>query len=104
MTCTTPKIRLQPGVGSDVTPSTDVILSSGLSKDVKRAIAIAKLAEFKRQAFRVGDIVLRGLLSPAIAADMLYDSAVSNGLVSEHGEDIIQALIAKGFAVGFTHE
>jgi len=104
MTCPTPKIRVQPGLGSDGTSSGDVILSSALSQDVKRAIANAKLAEFKRQAFRVGDIVLKGLLGRAIAADMLFDSAVSNGLVSEHGEDIIQALVAKGFAVGFTHE
>jgi hypothetical protein len=28
---------------------------------------------------------------------VLLDAAVSNGLVSEHGDDIIQALIANGF-------
>jgi hypothetical protein len=68
--------------------------------DVKRSIATAKMAEFERQACRVGDIISRGLLGRAMAADMLLDAAVTNGLVSEHGEDLVQALIAKGFGSG----
>jgi hypothetical protein len=68
-----------------------------LSYDVKRAVATAKMAEFERQACRIGAIVSTGLLDHAIAADVLLDAAVSNGLVSEHGDDIIQALIANGF-------
>jgi hypothetical protein len=68
--------------------------------DVKRAIATAKMAEFERQAYRVGDIVSTGLLGRAVAADVLLDTAVSNGLVFEHGDDIVQALIAKGFDSG----
>jgi Trk K+ transport system NAD-binding subunit len=71
-----------------------------LSLDVKRAIATAKMAEFQRQAYRVGDIVSTGLLGHAVAADVLLDAGVSNGLVTEHGDDIIQALIAEGFESG----
>ena len=68
--------------------------------DVKRAIATAKMAEFERQAYCVGDIVSAGLLGPALAADVLLDAAVSNGLVTEQGDDIVQALIADGFGNG----
>jgi hypothetical protein len=72
--------------------------------DVKRAIATAKMAEFERQAYRVGDIISTGLLGRATAADVLLDAAVSNGLVSEHGDDIVQALMAKALAAGLCHE
>lgn len=72
--------------------------------DVRRAIATAKMAEFERQAYRVGDIVSTGLLCRAIAADVLLDAAVSNGLVCEHGDDTVQALIARGFGRGPSHE
>jgi hypothetical protein len=73
---------------------------SDLLLEVKRAIATSKLAEFERQSYRIGDIVSTGLLGPAFAADVLLDAAVSNGLVGEHGDDIVQALIAKGFGSG----
>ena len=73
---------------------------SALLLDVKRAIATAKMAEFERQAYRVGNIVSTGLLGRAIAADVLLDAAVSNGLVGEHRDDIVQALIAKDFGSG----
>ena len=65
--------------------------------EVKRAIATAKMAEFERQAYRIGDVVSCGLLCRALAAGVLIDAAVSNGLVSY---DIVQALIAKGFSSG----
>ena len=68
--------------------------------DVKRAIATAKMAEFERQAYRVGDLVSTGLLGPALAADVLLDAAVSNGLVSDQGDDTVQTLIARGFGRG----
>jgi hypothetical protein len=68
--------------------------------DVKRAIATAKIAEFEHQTYRVGDIVSVGLLGRSVAADVLLDAAVNNGLVSEHGVDIIQGLISKGFESG----
>jgi Trk K+ transport system NAD-binding subunit len=73
---------------------------SALLLDVKRAIATAKMAEFERQADRIGEIVSTGLLGRTMAADALLDVAVSNGLVFEHGDHIVQALIAKGFGSG----
>lgn len=77
---------------------------SVLLLEAKRAIATAKMAEFERQAYRIGDIVSTGLLGPALAADALLDAAVSNGLVCEHGDDIVQALIAKALVAGLGHE
>jgi hypothetical protein len=68
--------------------------------DATRAIATAKLAEFERQASRVGEIVSTGRLDRARAADVLREAAVSNGLVCEHGDDAVQALIARGFGRG----
>jgi hypothetical protein len=69
-----------------------------LLRDVKRSIATAKIAELERQSFRLGDIVSVYLLSPAIAADVLHEAAVSNGLAREHGDDVIQEIIASGLS------
>lgn len=77
---------------------------SALLLDVKRAIATAKIAEFERQASRVGDIVSTGLIGRAMAADALFDAAITNGLVCEHGDDTLQAIIARGFGRGPSHE
>ena len=66
--------------------------------DVKRTIAVAKIAEFENQCYRLGDIARTGLLSPPIAADILRDAAVANGLVHEHGDDVIQQIMAEGLS------
>jgi hypothetical protein len=69
-------------------------------QDVKRTIATAKIAEFENQCYRLGDIINTKLLSPPVAADILLDAAVSNGLVHEHGEDLIQQIMAEGLNSG----
>jgi hypothetical protein len=69
---------------------------TALSRYVKRSIATAKIAELERQSNRLGDIVSVHLLSPAVAADILLDAAVANGLVHEHGDYEIQQIIASG--------
>jgi hypothetical protein len=66
--------------------------------DVKRTIAAAKIAEFENQCYRLGDIIKTGLLSPPWAADILLDAAVANGLVHEHGGDVIQQIMAEGLS------
>ncbi len=73
---------------------------SALLLDVKRAIATAKMVEFESQTYRVGDIVFTRLLGRAAGGDVLLDAAVANGLVAEHGDDIIQAIIAEGLDCG----
>ena len=69
-------------------------------QDVRRMIATAKIAEFENQACRLGEIVKLKLLSPPIAADILLDAAVSNGLIREHGDDVIQLIMADGLNCG----
>jgi len=69
-------------------------------QDVRRTIATAKIAEFENQCYRLGDIIKTKLISPPIAADILLDAAVSNGLVDEHGDDIIQQIMAEGLSFG----
>jgi hypothetical protein len=68
--------------------------------DVRRCIAISKIREFKFQTFRLGDFVRIGLLASTTAAELLYDAALANGLVEEHGDDVIQALMAQGLTTG----
>jgi hypothetical protein len=68
--------------------------------DVRRTIATAKIAEFERQCFRLGDIIRTKLLIRPVASDILLDAALSNNLVREHGEDIIQEIIAEGLGPG----
>ena len=64
--------------------------------DVRRTIATAKIAEFEHQRYRLGDIVKIKLLTRPIAADVLHEAAVLNGLVGEHGEDVIQQIMVEG--------
>jgi hypothetical protein len=67
-----------------------------LRLDVREAVAVAKIAEFENQAYRLGHIVATGLLTRVAAADLLLDIATAHGLVREHGDDIIQSIIANG--------
>lgn len=61
--------------------------------EAARSIACARLVEFQRQAWRLSELVRRGLLDKADIGDGLYEIAVSNGLVMTHGDDRIQALL-----------
>jgi hypothetical protein len=68
--------------------------------DVRRSMATAKLAELERQSCRLREYVWSNLLSVQKASDLLYDAALSNGLMSTHGDDVIQNVIAIGLGVG----
>jgi hypothetical protein len=68
--------------------------------DVRRSIATAKICEFENQAYRLGDIVSVKLLTRAAAADVLFYAADGNGLRFEHGDDVIQEIIARGLDCG----
>lgn len=67
-----------------------------LERDVRRMIATAKIAEFEAQACRLGEYVRVQLIPAERASSLLYDAALANGLVREHGDDVIQALMAEG--------
>jgi hypothetical protein len=74
----------------------DVLNLPALSQDIRRAVAVAKIAEFENQAYRLGHVVRMGFLEIVEAADLLLEIATSNGLVAEQGDDIIQSIIANG--------
>jgi hypothetical protein len=64
--------------------------------DVRRCMATAKLAELGRQSCRLGEYVWSNFLPRQKASDLLYDVALSNGLVRTHGDGLIQSVIAGG--------
>jgi hypothetical protein len=82
--------------GEAATTATNEPDIGALLRDVRRTIATAKICEFENQAYRLGDFVAVKLLTRAAAADVLSDAAVGNGLVREHGDDLIQEIIARG--------
>lgn len=77
-------------------PKPDAINLQALRLDVRQAIATAEIAEFENQAYRLGHIIVTGILERARAADLLLDIATSNGLVRVQGDDVIQSIIANG--------
>ena len=74
----------------------EAINLTALRFDVRQAVALAKIAEFENQAYRLGHVVATGILARAPAADLLLNVAECNGLVREHGDDFIQSIIVAG--------
>jgi hypothetical protein len=63
-----------------------------------RAVANAKLVEFRRQCWRLAMLVRQGFVDKAAAVDRLYEIATAHALVRSLGEDRVQAIIAEAFA------
>ncbi len=63
-----------------------------------RAVANAKLNEFRRQSWRVSILARQGLIPKQNAVDTLYMIAVAHALVRALGEDRIEAIVAEAFA------
>jgi hypothetical protein len=63
-----------------------------------RAVANAKLIEFRRQCWRLAMLVRQGAVSKAAAVDRLYEIAIAHALVRALGGDRIEAIIAEAFA------
>jgi hypothetical protein len=66
--------------------------------DAWRAVANAKLLEFRRQCWRLAGLVQQGFVGKVAAADRLYEIAIAHALVRAIGEDRVQAIIAEAFA------
>jgi hypothetical protein len=62
-----------------------------------RAVANAKLAEFRRQCWRLAHLVRQGVIDKTAAVDRLWEVAVAHALVRALGEDRIQAILAEAF-------
>jgi hypothetical protein len=63
-----------------------------------RAVANAKLIEFRRQCWRLALLVQQGMINKTAAVDQLYMIATAHALIRALGEDRIQAIIIEAFA------
>ena len=63
-----------------------------------RAVASAKLAEYRRQCWRLAMLVRRGMIDKAAAVDRLWEIAIAHALVRAFGEDRVQSIICEAFA------
>jgi pantothenate kinase-related protein Tda10 len=63
-----------------------------------RAVANAKLAEYRRQCWRLALLVRQGALDRAAAVDRLWEIATAHALVRALGEDRVQAILDEAFA------
>ena len=63
-----------------------------------RAVANAKLVEYRRQSWRLALLVRQGALDRAAAVDRLWEIATAHALVRALGEDRIQAILDEAFA------
>jgi hypothetical protein len=63
-----------------------------------RAVANAKLTEFRRQCWRLAMLVRQGFVDKAAAVDRLHEIATAHALVRALGENRIEAIISEAFA------
>jgi hypothetical protein len=63
-----------------------------------RAVASAKLAEYRRQCWRLALMVRRGIITKTATVDRLWEIATAHALVRALGEDRIQTIISEAFA------
>jgi hypothetical protein len=81
-----------------------VISASDELTEAWRAVANAKLIEFKTQAFRLALLSAKGVIRKSKAVDRLWTIAVAHGLERALGRDHLQAIIAEPFATNFPPE
>jgi hypothetical protein len=63
-----------------------------------RAVANAKLNEYRRQAWRLAILTKCNIVDKVAAVDRLWEIATAHALVRALGEDRVQAIIAEAFA------
>jgi hypothetical protein len=63
-----------------------------------RAVANAKLVEYRRQSWRLALLVRQGVIDKAAAVDRLWEIATAHALVRALGEDRVQAILDEAFA------
>jgi hypothetical protein len=77
---------------------TDLVLQDRELLEAWRAVANAKLTEYRRQAWRLAIRVQQGIVDKTAAVDRLWEIAIAHALVRSLGEDRVQAIIAEAFA------
>jgi hypothetical protein len=66
-------------------------------REAWRAVANAKLVEYRRQSWRLAILVRLGIIAKPSAIDRLYEIAIAHALVRSLGEDRIEAIIGEAF-------
>jgi hypothetical protein len=66
--------------------------------EARRAVANAKLVEYRRQCWRLAILVKQGTVDKAVAVDRLWEIAIAHALVRALGEQRVQAILAEAFA------
>jgi hypothetical protein len=77
---------------------TDPVLQGRELREAWRAVANAKLTEYRRQSWRLALLVRQGAIDKAAAVDRLWEIASAHALVRALGEDRVQAIIEEAFA------
>ena len=77
---------------------TDLVLQERELLEAWRTVANAKLAEYRRQAWRLALLVRRGMIDKTAAVDRLWEIAIAHALVRSLGEDRVQAILNEAFA------
>jgi hypothetical protein len=67
-------------------------------REAWRAVANAKLVEYRRQCWRLSMLVRQGIIAKPHAVDRLYEIAIAHALVRALGYDRIEAIVAEAFA------
>jgi len=67
-------------------------------REAWRAVANAKLNEYRRQCWRLADLVRKGIITKQATVDHLLTIATAYALVRSLGEDQIETIIAETFA------
>jgi hypothetical protein len=67
-------------------------------REAWRAVANAKLVEFRKQSWRLSILVRRGAVDKLVAIDQLYEIAIAHALVRSLGDDRIEALLGEAFS------
>jgi hypothetical protein len=63
-----------------------------------RNVACAKLVAYRRECWRLSQLVRQGMVDRSAAIDRLYEIAVAHALVRSLGEDRVQMIIGEAFA------
>jgi hypothetical protein len=77
---------------------TDPVLQNHELLEAWRAVANAKLTEFRRQAWRLALLSRQGAIDKTAAVDRLWEIATAHALVRALGEDRVQAILDEAFA------
>jgi hypothetical protein len=66
--------------------------------ETRRAVANAKLVEFRKQCWRLAGLCARGDVELQAAIDLIWEIATAHALVRSMGVDEVQVIIAEAFS------